>query len=77
MKLTKAEEITAYTFVAEWHDRQARLFREIADDEPRIDPPHRKKAAEASIHHAASAAALRNRASDERRSALAGDREDG
>ena len=66
-----ADEAWAYGSVAEWHDRQARLFREMADDEPRTAPDARKRAAEAATHHAASAAALRNRASDTLRQAIA------
>lgn len=64
-------DAAAYDFVAGWHERQAKLFREMADDEPRTAEPVRKRAFEAAVHHAASAAALRNRASDERRAALA------
>ncbi len=71
-------EAAAYDFVAGWHERQAKLFREMADDDPRTAEPQRKRAFEAAIHHAASAAALRNRAADDRRAALvSGSREDG
>lgn len=63
-------EAAAYDFVAEWHDRQARLFRDMSNDEPRLDAGARKRAGEAAIHHAGSAAALRNRAADTRRAAL-------
>lgn len=62
-----SDAAASYEFVANWHDRQAKLFREMADDEPRTAEPARKRASEAAIHHAASAAALRNRAVDERR----------
>lgn len=71
-------EAAAYDFVAGWHERQAKLFREMAEDDPRTAEPQRKRAFEAAIHHAASAAALRNRAADDRRAALvSGSREDG
>ena len=63
-------EAAAYDFVADWHGRQAKLFREMAEDDPRTAEPQRKRAFEAAIHHAASAAALRNRAADDRRAAL-------
>lgn len=62
-----ASDAAAYDLVAGWHERQAKLFREMADDEPRTAEPARKRATEAAIHHAASAAALRNRAITERR----------
>lgn len=64
------DEAASYDLVAEWHDRQAKLFREMADDEPRTGLGARERAKEASVHHAASAAALRNRAVSIRRAAL-------
>lgn len=71
------DDAAAYDLVAGWHERQAKLFREMADDEPRTAAPARKRATEAAIHHAASAAALRNRAADVRRAALvSGSREE-
>lgn len=71
-------EAAAYDFVAGWHERQAKLFREMAEDDPRTAKPARDRAKESAIHHAASAAVLRNRAADDRRTALvSGSREDG
>ncbi len=70
-------EAAAYDFVAGWHERQAKLFREMAEDDPRTAKPARDRAKEAAVHHAASAAALRNRAADDRRAALvSGSREE-
>lgn len=66
-KLTKAG---AFCLVAAWHTEQARIFCEIAKDEPRIDGPSRTRAAEAARHHSGSAAALQNKAADLRREAL-------
>lgn len=66
-----ANEAWACDFVADWHDRQARLYRQIADNEPRIDAANRKRANDVSVHHAGSAAALRNRSANIRRALLA------
>lgn len=65
--MNKAE---AYEIAADWHDKNARLFSEMSKDEPRTGDDARKKAADASIHHAGSAAALRLAALNLRRSAL-------
>lgn len=65
--MSPTEQARAYDFVADWHDRQAALFRAMSNDEPRTEAAGRKRAGEAAIHHAASAAALRIRASDTRR----------
>lgn len=68
--MAKLTEDGAFDLVAAWHDQQARRFCEMAKDEPRIDGPTRTRAAEAARHHSGSAAALRLKASDMRRSAL-------
>ena len=76
-KGAEVDAAAAYDFVAVWHERQAKLFREMAEDDPRTAKPARDRAKEAAIHHAASAAALRNRAADDRRAALvSGSREE-
>lgn len=56
---TPRELATAYELAAQWHDKQAAACRDIANDEPRIDAIVRAKAAQAAIHHGASAAGLR------------------
>jgi len=70
-ELTKVDQAAAFDFVASWHDEQGRRFREMADDEPRTHAMDRAKARDASRHHLGSAAALRIRAADIRRAALA------
>lgn len=50
---------TAYYLAAQWHDKQAAACRDIANDEPRIAATIRDRAAQAAIHHGASAAGLR------------------
>ncbi|MCD1264044.1 hypothetical protein B5M44_04270 [Shinella sumterensis] len=58
---------TAYNLAAAWHDKQAAACLAISKDEPRIDAEVRAKAAQAAIHHGASAAGLRLAASNIRR----------
>lgn len=67
----KRERATRSPFeiVADWHDKQARTFKEMAQD-VRAGELGRAKAAEASKHHAGSAAALRLHILNERRAAL-------
>jgi hypothetical protein len=60
----------AYEIAADWHDKNARLFKEMSQDEPRTGADARAKAAEAARHHAGSAAALRLAALNLRRAAL-------
>lgn len=63
------EARSPFEIVADWHDRQARTFKEMSHDS-RSGEQGRKKAADAAKHHAGSAAALRLHAINERRSAL-------
>lgn len=63
MTTTPTDLATAYNLAAQWHDKQAAACRDIADDDPRIDATIRAKAAQAAIHHGASAAGLRLAAS--------------
>jgi hypothetical protein len=63
------EGITLQT-VAQWHDKNARLCLEVSKDDPRLNADDRRRAFEAHRHHAASAAAIRNKLSDERRAAI-------
>lgn len=67
---TPSQLATAYNLAAQWHDKQAAACRDIANDEPRIDATVRGKAAQAAIHHGASAAGLRLAASQIRRAAI-------
>ncbi|MDR5008277.1 hypothetical protein RGK87_04545 [Agrobacterium fabacearum] len=67
----REDKARGYELAAQWHDKQAASCREIANDSPRIDAPTRAKAAVAAIHHGASAASLRNAASDLLRKAIA------
>lgn len=60
---------TAYYLAAQWHDKQAAACRDMAKDEPRLAKDIRDRAAQAAIHHGASAAGLRLAASKIRRSA--------
>ncbi|QCM10295.1 hypothetical protein CFBP6625_08010 [Agrobacterium tumefaciens] len=60
----REDKARGYELAAQWHDKQAASCREIASDGPRIDAPTRAKAAVAAIHHGASAAGLRNAASE-------------
>lgn len=59
----REEKAHGYELAAQWHDKQQKACRDIASDDPRIDAPTRAKAAVAAIHHGASAAGLRNAAS--------------
>lgn len=67
----REDKARGYELAAQWHDKQAASCREIANDSPRIDAPTRAKAAVAATHHGASAAGLRNAASDLLRKAIA------
>lgn len=66
-KPDRTDLATAYELAAQWHDKQAVMCKEIAKDEPRIDAAIRDRAAQAAIHHGASAAGLRLAASQIRR----------
>lgn len=66
--MNAADQTRAFDFVAHWHDEQWRRFRSMSEDYPRIDEETCAKAGDASRHHFGSAAALRIRASDIRRS---------
>lgn len=68
---TPRELATAYELAAQWHDKQAAACRDISNDEPRIDATIRERAAQAAIHHGASAAGLRLAATQLRRAAIA------
>lgn len=68
---TMVERADAFEEVAKWHDKNARLCLEASKDDPRLNADDRRRAFEAHKHHAASAAAIRNKISDERRAALA------
>ena len=57
---------TAYELAAQWHDKNARGCRDIADD-IRVGADIQAKALVASKHHAASAAGLRLAAMELRR----------
>ena len=58
-----------FDIVADWHDKQAAMFRDMAMD-TRSGLTGRFKAGEAAKHHAGSAAALRLHRINERRAAL-------
>lgn len=60
----------AFEVVANWHDKNARLCLEASKDDPRLNADDRRRAFEAHRHHAASAAAIRNKLYDERRALL-------
>ncbi|MBO0129149.1 hypothetical protein [Agrobacterium burrii] len=66
----REDKARGYELAAQWHDKQEKACREIANDAPRIDAPTRAKAAVAAIHHGASAAGLRNAASQLMRIAI-------
>lgn len=68
-KLFDAE---AFEEVAQWHDKNARLCLEASRDDPRLNADDRRRAFEAHRHHAASAAAIRNKLIGDRRRALEG-----
>ena len=67
--MTATNLATAYDLAAQWHDKQAAACRDIANDDPRIDATIRNRAAQAAIHHGASAAGLRLAATQIRRTA--------
>jgi hypothetical protein len=67
----REEKARGYELAAQWHDKQQMACRDIASDDPRIDVTTRAKAAVAAIHHGASAAGLRNAATDLLRKAIA------
>ena len=60
----------AFETVAQWHDKNARLCLEVSRDDPRLNADDRRRAFEAHRHHAASAAAIRLKFTDERRAAI-------
>lgn len=60
----------AYELAAQWHDKNARGCRDIADDYLRVGPDVARSAREAAKHHAASAAGLRLAATEQRRKSL-------
>lgn len=60
----------AYELAAQWHDKNGRGCRDIADDYLRVGPDVARSAREAAKHHAASAAGLRLAAINMRRKAL-------
>lgn len=60
----------AFEKVAQWHDKNARYCLEASKDDPRLNEDDRLRAREAAKHHAASAAAIRNKMAGERRSAI-------
>lgn len=68
MTRTNAE---AYYLAAQWHDKQAASCDGVANDEPRIAADIRNRAAQAAVHHRASAAGLRLAASQLLRAAIA------
>lgn len=70
MTLTKEEHQDAFYFVADWHERQARTFIEMSNDEPRIDAATRARSKEAAWYHNGSAAALRLAATNARRALI-------
>lgn len=58
---------TAYELAAQWHDKNSRGCRDIADDYMRVGPDTARRAREAAAHHYASAAGLRLAAMEWRR----------
>lgn len=66
-----AEREAAIEECAAWHEKNGRLCREAASDDPRLNLSDRARALGASRHHDASAAALRNKLIQERRQAIA------
>jgi len=60
----------AFETVAQWHDKNARLCLEASKDDPRMNADDRRRAFEAHRHHAASAAAIRLKMTDERRATI-------
>ncbi|QIX20792.1 hypothetical protein [Agrobacterium pusense] len=60
------DKALGYELAAQWHDKQEKACREIAND-IRVGSHVNLKAAVAATHHGASAAGLRNAASELRR----------
>lgn len=60
----------AFETVAQWHDKNARLCLAASKDDPRLNADDRSRALNAHRHHAASAAAIRLKMTDERRALL-------
>lgn len=58
----REEKARGYELAAQWHDKQSKVCREIAND-IRVGSHVNLKAAVAATHHGASAAGLRNAAS--------------
>ena len=67
---TPRQLATAYYLAAQWHDKQAAACKIMANDEPRLARDIRDRAAQAAIHHGASAAGLRLAATQLARSAM-------
>lgn len=65
----------ALYIAADWHDKQSRQFKDMANDYPRLGELVRAKAAAASKFHSGSAASLRVAAMGEERRALNAGRE--
>jgi|GEM_PF-6932641 len=61
------EKARGYELAAQWHDKQREACLAVANDDPRVGRIIREKAAFAAIHHGASAAGLRNAASELKR----------
>lgn len=55
----EAVRIAALEEVAKWHDKQARMCREVASDDPRLSEETRKRAYIIASHHAANATYIR------------------
>lgn len=68
----RKEARSPFEIVAEWHDKQARRFKEMSQDD-RYGELGKAKAAAAAKHHAGSAAAMRLQAINERQRALQGE----
>lgn len=62
----REERARGYELAAQWHDKQEKVCREIAND-IRVGSHVNLKAAVAATHHGASAAGLRNAASELKR----------
>ncbi|PTV72152.1 hypothetical protein [Agrobacterium pusense] len=62
----REERARGYELAAQWHDKQEKACREIAND-IRVGSHVNLKAAVAATHHGASAAGLRNAASELKR----------
>ncbi|OJH53492.1 hypothetical protein ATN81_19080 [Agrobacterium pusense] len=65
----REDKARGYELAAQWHDKQEKACREIAND-IRVGSHVNLKAAVAATHHGASAAGLRNAASGIRRKSL-------